>query len=240
MTTSLKKPCFKLSEAVNTWVIFLKWAGQGCSLFWDCPHPRPQASSLYKFTFYLQESWQDAWRLFYIIYYVVRPWSGNKVKIYLQWSKQRDLQGEAQANMLALFVDLGKVRRVICKKMTLQTFRLIGKWTLQQWSESEHCNCDRKVNIATMNGKWTLQLWSESEHCNSDRKVNIATVIGKWTLQLWSERVLGFRVSDHSCNVHFPITVAMFTFHSLLQCSLSNQSECLQSHLFADHSTNLP
>ncbi len=21
------------------------WAGQGCSLFWDCPHPRPQAST---------------------------------------------------------------------------------------------------------------------------------------------------------------------------------------------------
>jgi len=71
------------------------WAGQGCSLFWDCPHPRAQASSLYKFTYYLQDSWQDACGFFHTIYYVVTSRSGNKLKIYLQGSKHRDLQNEA-------------------------------------------------------------------------------------------------------------------------------------------------
>jgi hypothetical protein len=37
---------------------------------------------------------------FRTIYYVVTSWSGNEQKIYLQRSKQSDLQGDPQASML--------------------------------------------------------------------------------------------------------------------------------------------
>jgi hypothetical protein len=47
-------------------------------------------------------SWQGDCRFFHTIYYVVASWSGNKVKIYLQGSNQKDGQGMAHKQVCLL------------------------------------------------------------------------------------------------------------------------------------------
>jgi hypothetical protein len=97
MTKCLKKRCFKLSEAANTWGIFPRCGELG------------RAVAYFEIVLTLGLKPQACTKIYILFIGVMRGclrlfsyhiFCCNELEIYLQGSNQRDLQNEAQASIL--------------------------------------------------------------------------------------------------------------------------------------------